>query len=350
MPVYDSIVGARLETTKVADPAAADAQFARAVSGEDLSAGDRQRELDALAAIPGVKADFVIESEDGPRYLLLVADGKQQSFDIVDSRSPDGVEPARGTFRPTVRAKVPIDELIEMFQDAGVDEIEVSGEDAAELPYFWPDRDTLLSTLAKAGPLLRGKLEILVEIDDRRYDVEVAGGQVTCVPLHPLCGERTAQVLAIAEIGATEAAASIPFMTPVKQKPAPSYDPTRPLTTGSLGQREDWWRSITKIKLQRYDVPAVIAAVKDEENRDKRYAELRRRMYHDLAKHDTPEVCALWLWALREESDDMAETVTYIGWRLESVIARLPDELRDAEARGDTRTVQRIRRLQSEAR
>ena len=104
------------------------------------------------------------------------------------------------------------------------------------------------------------------------------------------------------------------------------------------------------IRDRRYDVPAVIAAVQDEANRDKRYAKLRRRMYHDLAKHDVPEVCALWLWALREESDDMAETVTYIGWRLESVIARLPDELRAAESRGDTRTAQRIRRLQSEAR
>jgi len=72
-------------------------------------------------------------------------------------------------------------------------------------------------------------------------------------------------------------------------------------------------------------------------------------MYHYLAKHDTPEVRDVFLWALREEDDETAGTVTYIGWRLEQLIAELPVHMREAEARGDKRTLRRMKKLKSEA-
>lgn len=341
MPVYDSVLGARLVTGN-ADAAR---QLEVAVSTDDLSAGDRMRELEKLRAIAGTHAELVIEGEEGERYLLVVTDTSEM-FAITESRAADHNEPAHGAYMPTVGTRVDPDEVLELLahEDAEV------GDDGIVLPYHWPDRDALLADLAKIGPLLDGRTILLAEAGGHRYDVELAYGAVTCTPLHPRCAHLD-RVLAIApDLAVTESAVTVPFDAAVKRAPATARDPSQPLVTGSARERLDAFNTLTDHGRKRVDLAPLIAAARDDANREDRHAELRRKLYHYLAKHDTPEVGALWLWALREESDELAKTVTYIGWRLEALVARLPDELRDAEARGDTRTAARIRKLQLEAR
>jgi hypothetical protein len=91
------------------------------------------------------------------------------------------------------------------------------------------------------------------------------------------------------------------------------------------------------------------AAVRDPANADRPFAWLRVDLYHLLAKHDTPEVWAVFEQAIRDEDDQTAQTVTYLGWRLTGLVQRLPDLIRDAEACGDQRTLARLRALQQEA-
>lgn len=341
MPGYDTVLAARL----VAGNAAAAAQLERAASNEDdLSAGDRARELDTLRAIPGTLAELVIEGEEGERYLLVLEGGAEHVHEITASRSATENVPARGTSYKHARTKVPADEVLEMLAH---EEAEHLDDDEVRLPYHWPDRDRLLADLAKIGPLLDAVI-LLAEVEGRRYDVEVAYGAVTCTPLHARCARSLHELLP--ELAVVDSAVTVPFAAATKRAPASKVDPTRPLSTGSARQREAAfhahtdWRKKAPVALE-----PLIAAVRDEANRDDRFAELRRQIYHYLAKHDRPDVCETWLWALREESDAVADTVTYIGWRLDSVIAKLPAELAAAIERGDKRTASRIRRLRSEA-
>jgi hypothetical protein len=345
MPVYDGVLAARL----LAGGPAAEAQLAIATANDaDMSARDRSRELDRLRAIAGAHAELVIEGEEGERYLLVIENAEETTFDITDSRSATEDLPARGTPYAHAPTKVPADEVIELL---GHEEAERLDDHEVRLPYHWPDREAMMNDLAKIGPLLDAVL-LVVEIEDRRYDVEVAYGGVTCTPLH-LRSTASPTILdaLLPDLAVVDSPITVPFAAATKRAPATKVDPARPLTTGSARERLHAFQAHTEARKNTAPTIApLIAAVRDEANRDERFAELRRQIYHYLAKLDRPEVCALWLWALHEESDEVAKTVTYIGWRLESVIAKLPDELRAAEARGDQRTVGRIKRLQAEAR
>ena len=355
MPRYDSVLGAQFDTTGVAatERASVDEllETARSNSG-DLAVSDRQDVLDEVRAISGVKAELVIEVEDGGRYLLVIEGGKEHTYDLRDSRQADRVEAPHGTYEPAIQSNGPIDDVLDMLRESGIEDVRETDENATKLPYRWSGRDEMMTALATIGPLLRDEAVCaLVEIDGRRYDVELADAQVTSLPLFSLAEtpELTRRANAIAGLAVRDDVATRHYAKPTRRKPAPAYDRERPLTTGTLRQREDAWFALTHSRKPKPDLLPIIMAVGDDANRDSRYAELRREMYHYLAKHDTAEVRDVFLWALREEDDEMAKTVTYVGWRLDLLIAALGAEMLDAEVRGDKRTLSRMKKLKAEA-
>lgn len=354
MPVYDAVLGARSDMTKVpvADRPRADELFERAQTGDDLSASDREHILDELAQIAGVHAALAMESEDGGRYLHVLAGGQQQRHELQDSRARDRLVAPRGRFAPTLRTRSAdlVDDALELLREVSADDVHDGGDGRFELPFHWSDRDAMLAALARLVPLLRGKgFAALVEIDDVRYDVEATKELVTCHPLY-LVGAHADMFCELAGLAPPEPAVTVPVAAPVRAKRAPAWDPARPYTTGTAQQRDVAWNTATDYGHRSVaDLAPMIDALRDPANHERRYGELRRSIYHYLAKRDVEEVHAAFLWALREEDDELAETVTYIGWRLDGLIARLPDHLREAEARGDTRTAARMRRLLAQA-
>ncbi|HEU0028987.1 MAG TPA: hypothetical protein VFQ53_00050 [Kofleriaceae bacterium] len=355
MPQYDQLIGCRLDTSAVSpdDRPRAEEQFALATSNDsDLAVGDRQRELEALRQIPGVRAELVLEHEEGGRYLVIFDHAREVTAEIRDSRRPDRVEPPRGELLATAPLKDgAIDDALAALREATED---VDGsDDELELPRHFRDRDAMLAALAKLGPCLRGRVAALVEIDGRRYDVELADRQVRCTPLHALCAspEHTRRVAELAGLAVVDEPTVIPYAAPPKKPRPPKFDPERPLLTGSSRARLDAFHQLTDWrKPPPDDVTIFIEAARAPANRDKAFAELRRELYRLLAKYDRPEVVELFTWALREEDDELANTVTYVGWRLESLIAQLPALREQATSAGDQRFAARIRRLQSEAR
>ena len=321
MPVYDSVLGAHL--------AVGDAEiFELAASNDqDLSASDREAQL---AALVDASCELALESEDGERKLVAIVDGERRDHVMVDSRVTDRVEPPKGARNPplVLRRGVAIDDLLDVLRDHDVD-------DALELPYHWHSRDELLATLARAASLIR-KLRAVVEIDNRRHEIELATSVVTCRALHTLSDDprAAARFVALAQIATGDDIATAPVVAAVRTRPS-KLDPTRPLTTGSAAQRLRAWHGTTS------EVASAIAAVQDVANQEPRYVELRREIYRHLAKLDTPAVRELFLWALANEDDDTVATVIWTGWRLESLLAELPARIRTA----DPRTAARMTKL-----
>src|SRR5687768_14490488 len=139
MPVYDSVLGARL----VAGGPAAEAQLEIAAANDaDMSASDRSREFDKLRAIAGAHAEILLESEEGNRYLLVIENGNESTFEVTDSRSATQDLPARGTPHAHARTRVAADEVIELL---GHEEAERLDDGEIRLPYRWRNREMMLA-------------------------------------------------------------------------------------------------------------------------------------------------------------------------------------------------------------
>jgi hypothetical protein len=355
MPVQDYVLGARITSLQIVAErrAAVLAAFEHAASNDDdLSAGDRHEALQAFAGMAQVEAELAIEGEEGERYLLTIADGTMTTADVQDSRSREHLERPRGKVAPTLRARDgAIDELLEQLRAFGVQPDEVAGDELA-LPTHWHERDTLVRALAAIAPHLRNKtVRAIFEISGVRYDVAIEGGQVECRPLYTFSEEAgvAARFDDLVGLSPPNDVLTVPVAARVAPKRAPAWDAAQPYTTGTAQQRDDAWCTATEYGRKAVPLAQTIAAVRDPANREPRYDELRRRIYHYLAKRDVPEVHEVFTWALREESDEVAATVSYIGWRLEGLVAALPAQLAEAQARGDQRTAARIAKLLAEA-
>jgi hypothetical protein len=286
----------------------------------------------------------------------MIERGAYDVIELAPSRDPDRLDPPRGKRYPNVRTKADaMDAILDVMRDvAGIDDLEVHGEDEVQLPYQWPSRDVMMSSLAAVGALLQLPVYLLTDVDGCLFDVAITNTGMTANRLYTSCRDpahaaRFLELSEIAPVTAHDAVTTAPLIGAKPLQPAPKHDPASPLASGSVRERQLAWYERTKYCATPPDVATVCAAVRDPANAERRYSELRNGFYHFLAKHDVPLVHETFIWALQHEDDEMAKTVTYVGWRLDGLIARLPQLIDEASARGDKRTVARMKKLKSEA-
>jgi hypothetical protein len=351
VPYYDHVLGAHLDGELGREI------FSTAVENDDdRSADDRRRVIDELVA-SGARAEIALEGDEGDRTLLVIADTEIRHEVITDSREATRVVRPTAAREPTIRAKssASIDDIVGALEGATEDELSADAEDSVSLPFRWRECDAVVHAFAAVGAQLRGTLAMLLEIDGRRYELAIDKTHVTCSALHSVA--RSPDIAARFDHLAKLPAWTEPLIAPLAKAPKPTkrppFDPDRPLVTGTAALRSAAFHEIDlhHRRGHRIDelVPRVCEAVRDPANAERPFAKMRVDIYHLLAKHDTDEVAATFEHALRTEDDTTVETVIYIGWKLDLLIARLPALIADADARGDKRTAGRMKRLQREA-
>lgn len=361
MAVSDQVLGAHLDLEGVEEGARVGARrlwAATTTNDTELSARDRVELVAELARIRGTRLALACENEALARYLVIANAGQVRIVALVDSRSPDHLEPPVGTVRPHTAVRGDLAGVIQRLADAGaIDPIFDLGDGGIEMPHLWSDKAELVQALVDLAPMFVELPPFVVGIGGKRYEIVPSGdGQLEWRPLYlvapedgPGFGEAFFDLAHLAPPHPRErehiglrARATAPNGAP------PMRDPGHPYTTGTLEQRR---ASITAaVRANTRDFGRLIAALQDPANADPRYDQVRRDLYRYLANHDTREVAGLFLWALQEESETMIETITQLAWRQSRLLAALPDLVASAEARGDRRAAYRMRAALGEAR
>ncbi len=244
MPDYDQVLGAHLDEVGVAEPERARArdQLDHARYGADLSSSNRRRELEVLALIRGVHAELALEGAERDRWLVVIAAGRVAQYEVAMSRMPDRRVAPHGSMSPIVhcRKSVTLDDVLDVLRGAADDEVDEVEEDATELPFYWNERGAMIRAIATIASQLReSSIDFIAEIDLRRYEVHADKSGVTCralfaVASDPAHASRFLELAGIAQATADEVVVA-PLVSPPRPKPAPRFDPARPLTTGSAG-------------------------------------------------------------------------------------------------------------------
>jgi hypothetical protein len=360
VPAYDRVLGSHLDLAGVEDAARVEVKrlFFEAIANDaDLSATDRLERITQLAQVPGIRLALACEGEGLERFLVIGHDGGVRTVVLVDSRSPDVVDPPAGAIRPEVAVTGAIEGVMLRIEQGGaIDPVYDLGDQTVELPFHWRSREEMIRTIAEVAPQLATAVAFRVEIDERRFEVTIERGRLHCAPLHlaspdagPGYGAAFFELARLALPSDDERTELVLRHRVSKTIAAPPIrDPSRPYTTGTVDQRRSSIAAAISAKTR--DFPRLIAALQDPANADPRYDQVRRDLYRYLAGHDTREIAGLFLWALQEESEALMETVTYLAWRQSALLAALPDLADAAETRGDRRTAQRMRAALGEAR
>ncbi|MDB4962220.1 MAG: hypothetical protein JWP01_2219 [Myxococcales bacterium] len=359
MPYYHQVLGAHVDLSDVPPEVRERAEklFGEAAAnGNDLSASDRDRILGELAALPGVRAEIACEGEDLERYMIVIERGTLDQVRIRDSRFSRHIETANGAPYAEVHAKTEgaVDDLIERLAGSE-DEPDPLDDDGVQLPYRWPDRDVMLRAFASVAALIKERsVAVMVTVDDQRYDVAIDRKSVRCRALHAIAEHapytaRFYELLGM-RVPTEEDSTEVEAAKPPAAKRPPRFDPSRPFTTGTKGQRTSAVFDIAHGRGDDYakqlspsEILQLVGAAQDPANADPRYADVRREIYRHLARHQHDAVVQLFLWALKDEAENVVDTAIYYAWRQEALLEALPTLIADATALGHTALARRLK-------
>jgi hypothetical protein len=326
-------------------------QLVESLGDGDVDSTSRVRLLEQLAAIPSARLALALETEEGGRCLVVVENGQVMWREITDSRDPDRAAVPEGKRSPTVflREMADEDRVAALFREASEEWTDAEADGQATVPYAYRSVEAMLEALARLQPVLREEaVSLVVEVNAQRYEVSLAPDEVVARPLFGRGPDRSTTARFCELTGLKGAAiARRPILVDSHPAGPRPFRPDARYVTGTA--RERLSALFDDDRAGSLDAATLARAVRDPANADTRYVEVRRKIYGLLGKVDGAPTREAFQRALRHDTDDAVQSVTYLLWRFPDLLEDAPATIVGALEAGDELLAERLKSALAQA-